>query len=221
METVKPKISADKLLETRHADEVIATLERAISKGLNYVVLELHPSDTSLHPADLVFYDNEEEATDDWEMKTTGGELPGDAHHPVYCRQTEQLLDAVRLANQELPEHMIADIIFSYDAGSDMFIEKGEPTNCIKMEKIWEDQLWSQFFFDHQTKNVYQGGFPNGERPAHVQLVLLPTIPYCEKLGIQVKSRQEKQQEQNEEKQQSQQKRLTQRTRLQHGRKLK
>ena len=93
----------------------------------------------------------------------------------------------------ELPEHIIAGNLFSYDAASDSFIEKAEPTNRIEMGNIWEDQLWSQFFFDHQTKNIYRGGFPNGERPAHVQLVLLPTIPYCKKLGIPLKTHHEKQ----------------------------
>ncbi len=95
--------------------------------------------------------------------------------------------------SQQLPGHLIGGVLFSYDAESDAFIEKGAPSNRIQMEKVWEDQLWSQFFFDHQTKNVYQGGFPNGERPGHVQLVILPTIPYCNRLGIPVKSHQKKQ----------------------------
>lgn len=219
MESVR-SLTVDRLLETRHAAEVILTLENALARGLNHVVFELHPSETSLHPSDLQFYDNEEEATDDWELKTTGGFLPGDADHPIYCRETEQLLNQVRLANQELPEHLIAGTLFRYDARSDIFIEKGDPTNRIEMGKIWEDQLWSQFFFDHQTKNVYQGGFPNGERPVHVQLVLLPTIPYCEKLGIPVKSHQEKQVAEAPEKKQVNQNQKMQRVKNKNGRKL-
>ncbi len=202
MKAVQSIISTDKLLETRHAEDVISTIENAIANGLGHVVFELHPMETQLHPANLKFYDNEEEALDDWEMKTTGGYLPGDADFPVYYRNTAQLLAEVRLANPELPQHLIAGVIFSYDVKSDAFIEKGTQTNRIPMAQIWEDQLWSQFFFDNQTKNIYQGGFPNGERPNHVQLVVLPTIPYCDKLGIPVKTYQEKQMAETMQKQQ-------------------
>ncbi|RCH56830.1 hypothetical protein DJ568_02955 [Mucilaginibacter hurinus] len=193
METVKTALIPDKLLETPYSGEVIASLEDALTRGLAHVLVELQPSERSLRPADLVYYDDEDEATDDWELKTTGGYLPGGSDHPVYCRRTERLLCDVRLANMTMPEHLIAGVLFVYHAEQDVFLEKGKPFNQIPMTKIWEDQLWSQFFFDHQTKNVYQGGFPNGEPPAHVQLVILPTIPYCDKLGINIKTHQEKQ----------------------------
>lgn len=220
METAKPALIPDKLLETPYAAEVISSIEGALAQNLTHVIVELHPSDSYLRAGDLVFYDDEDEATDDWELRTNGGYLPGDANHPVYCRSTEKLLGDIRLANTPMPEHLIAGVVFLYHAGQDVFLEKGKPANQIAMAKLWEDQLWSQFFFDHRTKNVYQGGFPNGQRPAHVQLVILPTIPYCEKLGLNIKTHQEKQSETKLEAKQIQPIRKQAKNKLKKGRRI-
>lgn len=192
METFKNVPVGNRNFETRHAGALIESLENALAAGLKYVVFELQPMETAMHPAQLSYYDDEEEATDDWELKTTGGYLPGDNYNPVYYRQTDQLLDEIRRANAPQQQYMIGDTLFQYSAYRDTFIQKDNPLNEIAMSGKWEDQLWTQFFFDKQTKNIYQGGFPNGERPAHVALVITPTLPYCAKQGITVKPYEEK-----------------------------
>jgi hypothetical protein len=93
------------------------------------------------------------------------------------------------------PEYMICGTLFSYQKALDTFVERDVPSNKIMMAGIWEDNTWTQFFFDSRTKNIYRGGFPDGKRPGHVHLVLLPSLPYCERLGIHVKTYQEKQAE--------------------------
>lgn len=93
------------------------------------------------------------------------------------------------------PEYMIGGTLFSYHKALDTFVERDVPSNKIMMAGIWEDNTWTQFFFDSRTKNIYRGGFPDGKRPGHVQLVLLPSLPYCERLGIHVKTYHEKQAE--------------------------
>jgi hypothetical protein len=97
------------------------------------------------------------------------------------------------------PEFLIGGTLFSYQKGLDTFVQRDVPSNRIMMKGIWEDNTWTQFFFDSGTKNIYQGNFPNGERPGHVQLVIMPSLPYCERLGIHVKSYHEKQSEQKDE----------------------
>lgn len=192
METLKKAPIGDRNFETRHAEALIESLENALAAGLKYVVFELQPMETAMHPGQLNYYDDEEDATDDWEMKTTGGDLPGDNYNPVYYRQTDQFLNEIRRANAPQSQYMIGDTLFQYSAYRDTFIQKDYPLNEIPMSGKWEDQLWTQFFFDKQTKNIYQGKFPNGERPAHVALVITPTLPYCNKQGITVKPYEEK-----------------------------
>ena len=95
-----------------------------------------------------------------------------------------------------LPEYMIAGTLFAYNSALNEFTEKDVPSNRISMEGVWsEKDVWTQFFFDSKTKNIYTGVFPDGERPGHVQLVLMPTLPYCDMLGIHVKTYHEKQSE--------------------------
>jgi hypothetical protein len=95
-----------------------------------------------------------------------------------------------------LPEYMIAGTLFTYDSELNEFAERDVPSNRISMEGVWsEKDVWTQFFFDSRTKNIYTGGFPGGERPGHVQLVLMPTLPHCDRLGIHVKTYHEKQSE--------------------------
>jgi hypothetical protein len=96
---------------------------------------------------------------------------------------------------QNDPEYMIGGTLFSYRKALDTFVERDLPSNKIMMTGIWEDNTWTQFFFDSRTRNIYTGNFPDGKRPVHVQLVILPTLPYCEWLGIHVKNYREKQAE--------------------------
>jgi hypothetical protein len=102
------------------------------------------------------------------------------------------------------PEYMIGGMLFCYRKALDTFVERGVPSNKIRMTGIWEDNTWTQFFFDSRTRNIYTGGFPDGKRPAHVQLVIMPSLPYCEKLGIHVKDYHEKQAEIKNEQQRAQ-----------------
>jgi len=98
-----------------------------------------------------------------------------------------------------LPEYMIAGTLFGYNATLNEFAERDVPSNRISMEGVWsEKDVWTQFFFDSRAKNIYTGEFPDGERPGHVQLVLMPTLPYCARLGIHVKTYHEKQTENKE-----------------------
>jgi hypothetical protein len=104
---------------------------------------------------------------------------------------------------QNDPEYMIGGMLFSYRKALDVFVEHDVPSNKIMMAKIWEDNTWTQFFFDSRTRNIYTGGFPDGKRPAHVQLVILPSLHYCERLGIHIKDHHEKQAEIKNERQRS------------------
>jgi len=101
---------------------------------------------------------------------------------------------------------MIGGTLFTYRKALDEFVERDVPSNKISMTGIWEDNTWTQFFFDSKTRSIYTGGFPDGKRPAHVRLVILPSLPYCERLGIHVKPYQERQAEIKNDQQQ----RLTQ-----------
>ncbi|HVW95870.1 MAG TPA: hypothetical protein VHA56_07875 [Mucilaginibacter sp.] len=82
-----------------------------------------------------------------------------------------------------LSEHTIGGTLFIYNDKRDEFSEKADPANKIQMKDIWETGQWTNLFFDTITKNIYTGGFLNGERPAHVFLVIIPTIPYLLKLN--------------------------------------
>jgi hypothetical protein len=90
------------------------------------------------------------------------------------------------------PEYTIGGMLFSYRKALDAFMERDDPSNKIMMSGIWEDNTWTQFFFDSRARNIYNGSFPDGKRPAHVKLVILPSLPYCERHGIHVKSYHEK-----------------------------
>ncbi len=97
------------------------------------------------------------------------------------------------------PAYMIAGTLFCYDEFLNEFTERDVPSNRISMKGVWEENLWTQFFFDHRTRNIYTGGFPDGKRPSHVHLVLMPSLPYCSRLGIHVKTYHEKQAENKRE----------------------
>jgi hypothetical protein len=86
-------------LETKHAVEIIRTLENARDKGLPYVVFGMQPMDIALHPGQFDFFKTEDEALDYWELKAGGGYLPGDADFPVYYRRVDQMLDEIKQAN--------------------------------------------------------------------------------------------------------------------------
>jgi len=101
--------------------------------------------------------------------------------------------------HHENPEYMIGGTLFTYQKALDTFVQSDAPSNRIMMNGVWEENTWTQFFFDSRTKNIYSGGFPDGKRPNHVQLVLLPSLPYCERLGIHVKTYHEQQAETKKE----------------------
>jgi len=105
---------------------------------------------------------------------------------------------------QNDPEYMIGGMLFSYLKALDTFVDRDIPSNKIMMAGIWEDNTWTQFFIDSRTRNIYAGGFPDGKRPTHVQLVILPSLPYCERHGIHVKDYHEKQAEIKNEQQRAQ-----------------
>jgi hypothetical protein len=79
----------------------------------------------------------------------------------------------------ELREFTIGGISFLYHEQFDEFREKANPSNKIPMKDIWEDNIWTGFFFDQATKNIYTGRFPNGHRPAGVHYAVIPSIPYA------------------------------------------
>jgi hypothetical protein len=101
-------------------------------------------------------------------------------------------MEPLREEARELPEYIIAGIRFAYDAALDEFRQCSASWNKIPMKALWEENSWTQFFLDKRTNNVYTGGFPNGERPGHVYLVITPSIPYLARVGIKVLSLQEK-----------------------------
>lgn len=98
------------------------------------------------------------------------------------------------LTDHENNRHLqdIGGTIYAYDPVSAEFFQCDAPGNKIAMNGRWEENIWTQFFFDERTKNIYTGEFPNGERPVGVRLVLIPSLPYCSRLGIRVKSYEEK-----------------------------
>jgi len=74
------------------------------------------------------------------------------------------------------------DTLFSYHAGLNN-LSKDVPSNRISMEGVWsEKDVWTQFFFDNRTKNIYTGGFPNGQRPEPCSISAHTHITYCAKL---------------------------------------
>lgn len=89
--------------------------------------------------------------------------------------------------SEQVYQQLISGIIFLYDDRRNAFVEKDNPKNHIPMDAVWENTIWTQFFFDKGTWNIYTGGFPNGERPEGVSLVIIPSLPYCTRLGISVK----------------------------------
>ncbi|MBS1501080.1 MAG: hypothetical protein JST32_03390, partial [Bacteroidetes bacterium] len=86
-------------LETRYAREVVGVLEDAQDVGMTYVVFSLYPTDRSLAPNDLDFFDTYGEALDHWERKAGLGYTLAEVDHPVHCMAIDQLLQEIKQAN--------------------------------------------------------------------------------------------------------------------------
>lgn len=89
-------------LETKYAQSITDSLERAIKDGERQVVFAQRPSEAYLHPMDLHFFADEGEAldfADDMDGMAGGLGVPD---RPVYCIPAERLLELVNAANPEL-----------------------------------------------------------------------------------------------------------------------
>ncbi|MBB6108674.1 hypothetical protein SAMN05421821_10291 [Mucilaginibacter lappiensis] len=87
-------------LETSYAAAIIRMLQDAQDVGLPYAVFEMRPADMELQPHQFDFFETLGAALDHWEAKAGFSYLPGEAEHPVYYRQVDQLIEELNQVNQ-------------------------------------------------------------------------------------------------------------------------
>lgn len=84
---------------------------------------------------------------------------------------------------RKLPEYTLAGTLFTVDARIYEFRETAQPWNKISMDDFWEETP-THILFDTQAKNIYTGAMHISDRPAHVQIVIVPPIMELDPIGL-------------------------------------
>jgi len=84
---------------------------------------------------------------------------------------------------RKLPEYTIAGTLFTVDGRIYEFRETAAPWNQISMDNFWEDEP-THILFDKQTNNIYTGAASIADRPAHVELVVIPPLMELDPVGL-------------------------------------
>jgi hypothetical protein len=84
---------------------------------------------------------------------------------------------------RKLPEYTIAGTLFTVDGRIYEFRKTAAPWNKISMDDFWEEAP-THILFDKQTNNIYTGGGSIADRPAHVELVVIPPIMELDPIGL-------------------------------------
>ena len=84
---------------------------------------------------------------------------------------------------RKLPEYTIAGTLFTVDGRIYEFRETAAPWNQISMDNFWEDEP-THILFDTQTNNIYTGAASIADRPAHVELVVIPPLMELDPVGL-------------------------------------
>jgi len=84
---------------------------------------------------------------------------------------------------RKLPEYTIAGTLFTVDGRIYEFRETAAPWNQISMDNFWEDEP-THILFDKQTNNIYTGAAGITDRPAHVELVVIPPLMELDPVGL-------------------------------------
>lgn len=84
---------------------------------------------------------------------------------------------------RKLPEYQIAGTLFTVDARIYEFRETAEPWNKISMDDFWEETP-THILFDKQNKNIYTGATHVSDRPAHVEIVVVPPLTELDPIGL-------------------------------------
>ncbi|NVM65048.1 hypothetical protein FHW88_003352 [Mucilaginibacter sp. SG538B] len=89
------------LLETDHAETIIAKVETAKANGAQYIVLETRPMDAQLHANDIKIFTTLDDALDYLDEKEDLGHVPGfgNDEHPLYYQRIDNFLADIRTAN--------------------------------------------------------------------------------------------------------------------------
>ncbi|MET3501321.1 hypothetical protein ABIC45_002933 [Mucilaginibacter rubeus] len=84
---------------------------------------------------------------------------------------------------RKLPEFTIAGTLYTVDARIYEFRETAEPWNRISMDDFWEESP-THILFDRQAKNIYTGAMHISDRPAHVEIVVVPPLIELDPVGL-------------------------------------
>jgi hypothetical protein len=84
---------------------------------------------------------------------------------------------------RKLPEYTIAGTLFTVDGRIYEFRETAAPWNQMSMDNFWEDEP-TYILFDKQTNNIYTGAAAIADRPAHVELVVVPPLMELDPVGL-------------------------------------
>jgi hypothetical protein len=84
---------------------------------------------------------------------------------------------------RKLPEYTIAGTLFTVDGRIYEFRETAAPWNQIPMDNFREDEP-TPILFDKQTNNIYNRAAGIADRPAHVELVVIPPLMELDPVGL-------------------------------------
>jgi hypothetical protein len=84
---------------------------------------------------------------------------------------------------RKLPEYTIGGNVFTVDGRIYEFREKAAPWNKISMDDFWEEAP-THILFDKQTRKIYTGEFNVADRPAFVELIVIPPIIELDPIGL-------------------------------------
>lgn len=84
---------------------------------------------------------------------------------------------------RKLPEYTIAGTVFTVDGRIYEFRETAAPWNKIAMDDFWEEAP-THILFDTQAKNIYTGATRVADRPAYVELIVIPPIIELDPIGL-------------------------------------